>query len=99
MATVTRPGPFARKPTEHLTRETSGQDGLKRAVGVLDLTALGIGAIVGTGIFVTIGEAISDSGPSIVISFALAGGCSTSSSRSSPSASRRRASSPDPTRR
>ena len=73
MATATRPGLFARKPTEHLTREASGEDGLKRAVGVLDLTALGIGAIIGTGIFVIIGEAISDSGPSIVISFALAG--------------------------
>jgi APA family basic amino acid/polyamine antiporter len=73
MATATRPGPFARKPTEHLARETSGEDGLKRAVGVLDLTALGIGAIIGTGIFVIIGTAISDSGPSIVISFALAG--------------------------
>jgi basic amino acid/polyamine antiporter, APA family len=73
MAAVARPGPFARKPTEYLARETSGEDGLKRAVGVLDLTALGIGAIIGTGIFVIIGEAIGDSGPSIVISFALAG--------------------------
>jgi basic amino acid/polyamine antiporter, APA family len=71
--TAPRPGPFARKPTEYLARETSGEDGLKRAVGVLDLTALGIGAIIGTGIFVIIGEAISLSGPSIVISFALAG--------------------------
>ena len=73
MATATRPGPFARKPTEHLVRETGGDDGLKRAVGVLDLTALGIGAIIGTGIFVIIGEAIGDAGPSIVLSFALAG--------------------------
>ena len=62
MATATRPGLFARKPTEHLVRETTGDDGLKRAVGVLDLTALGIGAIIGTGIFVIIGEAIADSG-------------------------------------
>jgi basic amino acid/polyamine antiporter, APA family len=69
-----RPGPFARKPTEHLVRET-GEAGhsLQRAVGALDLTALGIGAIIGTGIFVIIGEAIGDSGPSIVLSFALAG--------------------------
>src|SRR6185437_13835898 len=44
-----------------------------RAVGVLDLTALGIGAVIGTGIFVIIGEAIGDAGPSIIISFALAG--------------------------
>src|SRR3954468_22981450 len=73
MATAARPGPFARKPTEYLARETSGEDGLQRAVGVLDLTALGIGAIIGTGIFVIIGEAIGDAGPSIVISFALAG--------------------------
>jgi basic amino acid/polyamine antiporter, APA family len=73
MATATRPGPFARKPTEQLVRETGRDDGLKRAVGVLDLTALGIGAIIGTGIFVIIGEAIGDAGPSIVISFALAG--------------------------
>src|SRR4051794_26846549 len=73
MATTARPGLFARKPTEHLARETSGEDGLKRAVGVLDLTALGIGAIIGTGIFVIIGEAIALSGPSIVMSFALAG--------------------------
>jgi APA family basic amino acid/polyamine antiporter len=39
----------------------------------LDLTALGIGAVIGTGIFVIIGEAITDSGPAIVISFVLAG--------------------------
>ena len=73
MATATRPGPWARKPMEHLAREAGGDDGLKRAVGVLDLTALGIGAIIGTGIFVIIGEAIGDAGPSIVLSFALAG--------------------------
>jgi len=46
---------------------------LQRAVGALDLTALGLGAIIGTGIFVIIGEAIGDAGPSIVLSFALAG--------------------------
>ena len=73
MAIATRPGPFARKPTEHLVREASGEDGLKRAVGVLDLTALGIGAIIGTGIFVIIGEAITATGPSILLSFVLAG--------------------------
>jgi APA family basic amino acid/polyamine antiporter len=73
MATVTRPGPFARKPTQQLVTEAGGEGGLRRAVGVLDLTALGIGAIIGTGIFVIIGEAIGDAGPSIVLSFALAG--------------------------
>jgi APA family basic amino acid/polyamine antiporter len=73
MATATRPGPFARKPPEDLVREAGGEDGLRRAVGALDLTALGIGAIIGTGIFVIIGEGIADAGPSIVLSFALAG--------------------------
>jgi basic amino acid/polyamine antiporter, APA family len=75
MATAARPGLFARKSHEVLVAET-GRDpehGLKRAVGVLDLTALGIGAVIGTGIFVIIGEAIGDSGPSIIVSFALAG--------------------------
>ena len=46
---------------------------LSRSVGALDLTALGIGAIIGTGIFVIIGEAIGKSGPAIILSFVLAG--------------------------
>ena len=75
MATVARPGPFARKSHDALLRDATGdpEHGLKRAVGVLDLTALGIGAVIGTGIFVIIGEAIGTAGPSIIISFALAG--------------------------
>jgi APA family basic amino acid/polyamine antiporter len=47
--------------------------GLHRAVGALDLTALGIGAVIGTGIFVIIGKAMGDAGPSIIASFVLAG--------------------------
>src|SRR3954463_6715563 len=75
MATATRPGPWARKSHDVLLRDATAdpEHGLKRAVGVLDLTALGIGAVIGTGIFVIIGEAIGDAGPSIIISFALAG--------------------------
>jgi basic amino acid/polyamine antiporter, APA family len=72
MATVTHPGPFATKPAEQLIQPADSTR-LRRAVGALDLTALGIGAIIGTGIFVIIGEAIADSGPAIVISFVLAG--------------------------
>jgi APA family basic amino acid/polyamine antiporter len=53
--------------------EENEESGLRRAVGALDLTALGLGAIIGTGIFVIIGEAIGDSGPAIVLSFVLAG--------------------------
>jgi APA family basic amino acid/polyamine antiporter len=72
MATTARPGPFATKPTEQLLKTAEGTQ-LNRTVGALDLTALGIGAIIGTGIFVIIGEAIAESGPAIVISFVLAG--------------------------
>jgi APA family basic amino acid/polyamine antiporter len=72
MATVTQPGPFVTKPAEQLI-EAADATPLRRAVGALDLTALGIGAIIGTGIFVIIGEAIGDSGPAVVISFVLAG--------------------------
>src|SRR3954454_9800349 len=65
---------FDTKPTEQLVAESNDeQTGLKRAVGALDLTAWGLGAIIGTGIFVIIGEAIGTAGPAIVLSFALAG--------------------------
>ena len=67
-------GLFARKPREQLIRETKERGTeLRRVVGLMDLTALGIGAIVGTGIFVIIGEAIGLSGPSIILAFVLAG--------------------------
>ena len=52
--------------------------GLKRAMGVWGLMALGIGAIVGTGIFVLTGKAAATSaGPGIVVSFIIAGIVST----------------------
>jgi len=72
MATIQAPGPLATKPTQDLIDTAEGTR-LRRAVGALDLTALGIGAVIGTGIFVIIGEAITDSGPAIVIAFVLAG--------------------------
>ncbi len=63
---------FATKDVDTVVEEND-ESGLRRAVGALDLTALGLGAIIGTGIFVIIGEAIGDSGPAIVLSFVLAG--------------------------
>jgi APA family basic amino acid/polyamine antiporter len=68
-------GPFAVKDHTRLIRETeTGEEegGLKRSVGALDLTALGIGAVIGTGIFVIIGEGIGLAGPAVIISFILA---------------------------
>src|SRR6187200_2366399 len=74
MAVASEPGIWARKSTDELIAETSEEGHtLKKAVGALDLTAFGIGAIIGTGIFVVLAEGIGDSGPAIVVSFVLAG--------------------------
>src|SRR3954469_11743010 len=74
MATNTRGGLFATKPVDQLVADTEDSaHQLKRAVGLLDLTALGIGAIIGTGIFVILGEAIGDAGPAVTGSFIAAG--------------------------
>jgi basic amino acid/polyamine antiporter, APA family len=71
---VSRRGIWATKPAEELIADTRSEgQSLRRVVGPFDLTALGLGAIIGTGIFVVVGEAIDDSGPSIVLAFALAG--------------------------
>lgn len=45
---------------------------LRRSVGPVGLTALGVGAIIGTGIFVVIGEGAAKAGPAVVVSFVLA---------------------------
>src|SRR3954452_5007380 len=74
MATSARGGLFATKPVDQLVADTQDESSsLNRAVGLLDLTALGIGAIIGTGIFVILGEAIGDAGPAIILSFVAAG--------------------------
>src|ERR1700761_7198317 len=50
------------------------EGGLKRVLGALDLTALGIGAIIGAGIFVLTGVAAAKyAGPAISLSFVVAG--------------------------
>jgi basic amino acid/polyamine antiporter, APA family len=72
VSVAARRGLFTTKPSDELI-EVAGASSLRRAVGALDLTAFGVGAVIGTGIFVIIGEAIGDSGPAIVLSFVLAG--------------------------
>jgi APA family basic amino acid/polyamine antiporter len=65
---------FRRKSVTALQAEAAGDHRLKRALGPLNLTALGIGAIIGTGIFVLTGTvAAQNAGPAVVLSFALAG--------------------------
>jgi basic amino acid/polyamine antiporter, APA family len=65
---------FRRKSVTALQAEASGDHSLKRALGPLNLTALGIGAIIGTGIFVLTGTvAAQNAGPAVVLSFVFAG--------------------------
>ena len=65
---------FRRKSVTDLQTEAMTDHSLKRALGALNLTALGIGAIIGTGIFVLTGTvAAINSGPAVVLSFVLAG--------------------------
>jgi K+-sensing histidine kinase KdpD len=59
----TSTGAVATKPVDALVAATEEAHKLKRSVGLLDLSALGLGAIIGTGIFVILGEAISDAAP------------------------------------
>ncbi|MDB5095818.1 MAG: amino acid permease-associated region [Cyanobacteria bacterium RYN_339] len=60
-----------RKPFEAAMEEKEG--GLKRTLGALDLTVLGIGAIIGAGIFVIAGRGAQAAGPGIMLSFVLVG--------------------------
>src|SRR6184192_1932934 len=63
-----------RKSVTDLQTEALTDHSLKRALGALNLTMLGIGAIIGTGIFVLTGTvAAQNAGPAVVMSFVLAG--------------------------
>ena len=65
---------FARKP---LGQVQGGESGLKRVLGPVGLTSIGIGAVIGSGIFVTTGRVAADhAGPGVMLSFIVAGfGC------------------------
>jgi APA family basic amino acid/polyamine antiporter len=65
---------FRRKSVTELQTEAETDHSLKRVLGPWNLTFLGIGAIIGTGIFVLTGTvAAQNSGPAVVLSFVLAG--------------------------
>lgn len=51
----------------------SGDGPLRRSMGLSQLTMLSVGATLGTGIFVVLGQAVPEAGPAVVISFVLAG--------------------------
>ena len=65
---------FRRKSITELQQQAATDTSLKRVLGPLNLTMLGIGAIIGTGIFVLTGTvAAQNAGPAVVLSFVLAG--------------------------
>jgi APA family basic amino acid/polyamine antiporter len=68
-----KPGVFAVRDVSSLITETheAGHE-LRRSVGAAQLTAMGVGAIIGTGIFVVIGQGAGIAGPAVILSFVLA---------------------------
>src|ERR1700751_3356158 len=69
---------FAKKPMSMLLSESqeAGAHSLKRTLGPFQLTALGVGAIIGAGIFVLSGLGAHYAGPGLMLSFVLSGlGC------------------------
>jgi amino acid transporter len=68
---------FAKKDLEMLLAEMAGEHRLHRVLGPVGLTSLGVGCIIGAGIFVLTGVAAADdAGPAIMVSFVVAGlGC------------------------
>lgn len=70
---------LAKKPLEKIMAEASegGEHSLRRSLGPINLVTLGIGAIIGAGIFVLTGTAAAQfAGPAIILSFVVAGiGC------------------------
>lgn len=62
-----------RKKHVHDLLEQSRQQKVKKTLGGLDLTLLGIGAVIGTGVMVLTGiTAAKDAGPAVIFSFAIA---------------------------
>src|SRR5229473_459736 len=69
---------FVKKPMSMLLTEAgeAGEHSLKRTLGAVQLTALGVGAIIGAGIFVLSGLGAHYAGPALMLSFVLSGlGC------------------------
>src|SRR3984893_16166070 len=65
---------FATKSLAQLLAEMAGENRLKRVLGPVTLTSLGVGAIIGAGIFVSTGAAARNiAGPALMISYVVAG--------------------------
>src|SRR6187455_1914808 len=65
---------FATKSLTQLLEEMKGEDRLRRVLGPVQLTSLGVGAIIGAGIFVATGAAAHNvAGPALMLSYVIAG--------------------------
>ena len=65
-----------RKPVAAMTAETGADTGkgeLQRSIGLFQLTAFGVGATIGTGIFIVLTQAVPVGGPATILSFVFAG--------------------------
>lgn len=64
-----------RKPVEHLVAEGGQGEGgsLRRSLSMWQLTMISIGATLGTGIFVVLGESVPEAGPAVTLAFVFAG--------------------------
>jgi basic amino acid/polyamine antiporter, APA family len=69
-----------RKPVGVMTEETGtdahggeGEGELSRSIGLFQLTLFGVGATIGTGIFVILSDAVPTAGPAVILSFVMAG--------------------------
>jgi len=75
MATL-REQMLRRKPVTAMTEETgtdSGEGELARTIGLFQLSMFGIGATIGTGIFIVLTVAVPVGGPAVILSFVMAG--------------------------
>ncbi|MEU2025538.1 amino acid permease [Streptomyces sp. NPDC016469] len=76
MSPLRLPGPPHRVKDPHRLIAESGADleghGLKRTMGLFQLVCFGVGAVVGTGIFVGLSDSVAEAGPAVVVSFVLA---------------------------
>jgi APA family basic amino acid/polyamine antiporter len=65
---------FVTRSIADLVKDTATEgEQLKKTIGPVALTALGVGAIIGTGIFVVIGKGAGLAGPGVILAFVLAG--------------------------
>jgi APA family basic amino acid/polyamine antiporter len=67
---------FRRKPVMSMAEETGTDDGggqLARSIGLFQLSMIGVGATIGTGIFFVMSQAVPVAGPAVIWSFVIAG--------------------------